>query len=116
MTLNVSKRAAPPRSVVAPTEHSFVALLGLPKSDTAALRERIREGLTYHSWDRFLESTGLPREAVIQVVQITPRTLARRKDEGRLRPDESDRLVRAARVFSLAAGLFDGDREAAPGG
>jgi putative toxin-antitoxin system antitoxin component (TIGR02293 family) len=108
-----SKRTASPRSVAGPAGHSFVAFLGLVTSDTAALRELIRRGLTYRSWDRFVESTGLPREMVIQVVQITPRTLARRKDEGRLRPDESDRLVRAARVFSLAVGLFDGDLEAA---
>jgi putative toxin-antitoxin system antitoxin component (TIGR02293 family) len=30
-----------------------------------------------------------------------------------LRPDESDRLVRAARVFSQAVGLFEGDGNAA---
>ena len=60
-----------------------------------------------------LASTGLAREAVIHVVQIPLRTLARRKGEGRLRPDESDRLVRAARIFSLAVELFDGNDEPA---
>ena len=40
-------------------------------------------------------------------------TIISKTNEGRLRPDESDRLVRAARVFSLAVGLFDGDLEAA---
>ena len=108
-----SKPAVPDHGVVRPSGHSFVTLLGLPTSDVASLRERIQEGLTYRSWGQFLESTGLSNEAVIQVVQITPRTLARRKSEGRLHPDESDRLVRAARIFSLAVDLFDGDVEAA---
>jgi putative toxin-antitoxin system antitoxin component (TIGR02293 family) len=108
-----SKLAVSDQGVVRLSGHSFVTLLGLPTSDVAGLRERIQEGLNYRSWDRFLESTGLSNEAVIQVVQIPPRTLARRKSEGRLRPDESDRLVRAARIFSLAVDLFDGDVEAA---
>ena len=47
------------------------------------------------------------------MVQISPRTLARRKDEGRLRPDESDRLVRVARIFGRAIDLFEGNAPAA---
>ena len=42
----------------------------------------------------------------------TPRrTLSRRR--GRLRPDESDRLFRACRVFEMASALFEGDVSAA---
>jgi putative toxin-antitoxin system antitoxin component (TIGR02293 family) len=108
-----SKPPGPDQGKAGRSVHSVVALLGLPVSDNTGLRERIREGLSYRAWDRFLESTGLPKETVIQVVQMTSRTLARRRDEGRLHSQESDRLVRAARIFSLAVGLFDGDDDAA---
>ena len=101
-------RGAPP-----PGGHSYVTMLGIQTVDTAGLLERVREGIAYTSWDRFLSSTGLTKEAASQLVQITPRTLVRRKKEGRLHPDESDRLVRAARIFSQAVGLFEGDEEAA---
>lgn len=48
-----------------------------------------------------------------ELAQIPPRTLARRKEEGRLDPDESDRLLRASRVFGRALALFEGDVDAA---
>ncbi len=95
------------------TGHSYVSLLGIQTTDTAGLLEEVREGLAYSSWDRFLQSTGLTKEAASHLVQITSRTLARRKESGRLHPDESDRLVRAARIFSQAVALFEGHEEAA---
>jgi len=108
-----SKRATRDHGEGPSAGHSYVSLLGIHAFDTAGLLERVREGLAYSSWDRFLESTGLAKETAIHFVQITPRTLARRKQEGRLHPDESDRLVRAARTFSQAVGLFEGDEKAA---
>jgi putative toxin-antitoxin system antitoxin component (TIGR02293 family) len=42
------------------------------------------------------------------LAQITPRTLARRKEQGRLDPEESDRLMRVARIFGQAMELFGG--------
>src|SRR5215212_7865128 len=41
------------------------------------------------------------------------RTLTRRKQQGRFAPDESDRLLRAARLFGRALELFEGNRDAA---
>lgn len=46
---------------------------------------------------------------------MAPRTLARRREEARLHPEESDRLIRAARVFSRALDLFGGDLPSARG-
>ena len=46
------------------------------------------------------------------IVDIPRRTLTRRKREG-VFPDESDRLLRAARLFGRALEVFDGNREAA---
>jgi len=108
-----SKRAARDHGEGGLAGHSYVSLLGIQAFDTAGLLERVREGLAYSSWERFLESTGLAKETASHFVQITPRTLARRKEQGRLHPDESDRLVRAARIYSQAVGLFAGVEKAA---
>ncbi len=93
--------------------HSYVSLLGLRTFDTAGLLERVHAGLPYRSWIQFLQNTRLPKAMAIHLVGIAPRTIARRKQEGRLHPDESDRLVRAARIFSQAVALFAGDDQAA---
>jgi putative toxin-antitoxin system antitoxin component (TIGR02293 family) len=108
-----SKRAARDHGEPGPVGHPYVSLLGIQALDTAGLLDRVREGLVYSSWDAFLESTGLAKKTASHFVRITTRTLARRKREGRLRPDESDRLVRAARLFAQAVGLFEGDEKAA---
>ncbi len=93
--------------------NSYVLLLGLEVGHTPALLKRIKEGLGYSSWESFIRNTDLRKEHAINLVQISSRTLARRKEEGRLHPDESDRLVRAARIFGLTSELFDGDVDSA---
>jgi putative toxin-antitoxin system antitoxin component (TIGR02293 family) len=93
--------------------HYYVMLLGLKTFDTAKLLERIREGLSYSAWERFARNLSLPKEAITSLVQISPRTLSRRKEEGRLHPDESDRLLRATRLFAQTLELFEGDAEQA---
>ncbi len=93
--------------------HGYLVLLGLRPCDTPALLRRLREGLTFEAFEHLARNTALPREALIALVQITARTLSRRKDEGRFRPAESDRLVRATRVFAHAITLFEGDADLA---
>jgi putative toxin-antitoxin system antitoxin component (TIGR02293 family) len=89
--------------------HGYVAALGLDTFDTARLLRRIAAGLPFTAWTAFLRNSGLPSARVAALVQLPPRTLARRKLERRLRPDESDRLVRAARLYAEAVALFEGD-------
>ncbi len=93
--------------------NSYIRLLGLEVGQTPALLKRIKEGLGYNSWESFIRNTYLRKEDATNLVQISSRTLARRKEEGRLHPDESDRLIRAARIFGLTSELFDGDVDSA---
>ncbi len=90
-------------------EHFYVSLLGLRTFDVAGLRARVEEGLSYHALKRLWETVDLPATDFCELVSISPRTLARRKEAGRLRPDESDRLLRLTRVVGLALRLFEGD-------
>ena len=46
-------------------------------------------------------------------MNVPRRTMTRRKSEGRFLPEESDRLLRAARLFGKTLELFEGDRDAA---
>jgi putative toxin-antitoxin system antitoxin component (TIGR02293 family) len=95
------------------TAHPYVVLLGLRTFDTHRLMERVREGLPYSALEHFTRNSALPRDVVSELLQISPRTLARRKDEGRLHLDESDRLLRASRVLGAVLALFEGDVAAA---
>ena len=91
------------------TKHSYLILLGIKALDTPGLLRRIERGLSYKAWERFSRNTELSKADLMSLVQIPPRTLTRRKEKGRLEPDESDRLVRATRVFAKAILLFEGD-------
>ena len=93
--------------------HFYVALLGLRTYEPLALDRQVRKGLGYASFARFQRNTGLPAGAIAELIQVPSRTLTRRKSEGRFAPEESDRLVRASRVFGRAMELFEGDGDAA---
>jgi putative toxin-antitoxin system antitoxin component (TIGR02293 family) len=93
--------------------HYYVALLGLRSYEPLALDRQVRKGLGYSSFLRFQRNTSLSAKAVAQLIQIPTRTLTRRRSEGKLAPEESDRLVRASRIFGRAMELFEGDSQAA---
>ena len=93
--------------------HSYVVLLGLRTFDTGKLLKSVEEGLSFSAFERFQRNIELPVAVLTALVQIPLRTLTRRKEQGRLQPDESDRLVRASRIFGKALELFEGDPEAA---
>lgn len=94
-------------------DDSYLLLLGLELADNAELVARVEEGLSYRALERLRGNVGLSKEALADLVQIKPRTLDRRRKGGRLRPEESDRLLRAARVFGRTIALFEGDADAA---
>ena len=93
--------------------HRYVRLLGLEARDSATLLEQIRLGLSYRAFEHLRRHLGLSPEAFALLVAIKPRTLARRRQEGRFSAEESDRLLRASRIFGGALDLFEGDTEAA---
>jgi putative toxin-antitoxin system antitoxin component (TIGR02293 family) len=96
-------------------DHPYLLLLGLDPMDTTRLVELVEEGLSFGELEHLRQNMGLSREEMAELVQIRPRTLDRRKKEGRLHPEESDRLLRASRVFGRAIALFEGDAEGASG-
>ena len=94
-------------------QHRYLSLLGLRSFDTASLLKRLDEGLSYAAFERLKRHLNVTSKELADAALITQRTLARRKKAGRFDPDESDRLVRIARVFSRALSLFEGDSDGA---
>lgn len=90
-------------------EHTYAWLLGLHTSDPAELHALVGDGLTYTALERMQGVLDLPLRRVSDILHIPLRTLARRKEEGRLRADESDRLLRLARLAGRALRLFEGN-------
>ncbi|MEK7859978.1 MAG: antitoxin Xre/MbcA/ParS toxin-binding domain-containing protein [Chloroflexota bacterium] len=97
----------------APGPHVYVLLLDLDTFDPPDLLRAVKRGFAYRTFERFRRNTSLPFERLTELVDIPRRTLTRRKREGRFLPDESDRLLRASRLFGKTLELFEGDRDAA---
>ncbi|MBC7909094.1 MAG: DUF2384 domain-containing protein [Pyrinomonadaceae bacterium] len=95
------------------THHAYVMLLGLEPSDTLHLIRQVEKGLPFRVVERLRRNMALTSEEFAELIQVRPRTLSRRKEEGRLQPDESDRALRASRLFGSALELFEGDAVAA---
>lgn len=93
--------------------HRYLTLLGLEPLDTPQLLARVEQGFSYHELERLQRALSMPMERVAELVRIRPRTLSRRKEKGRLLPDESDRLVQISRLVGQVLELFEGDAGAA---
>lgn len=82
-------------------------------SGLTELGERVRRGLPYAALEAVMARLGLSREQLAQALHLPERTLARRKKERRLHPDESDRLFRLARIAAQAADVLGSTEKAA---
>ncbi len=88
------------------------ALRSYPE-DLDALRLRLRQGLPYGALAALTSAYDIDLRSLALVLRIPQRTLARRRRERRLRPDESDRLFRVARIAALAEESLGGREKAA---
>jgi len=95
------------------SENSYVELLGMKTVTFPALLREVEKGLPYRAYERLSHSLGATADDLSRLVGIPRRTLVRRKTEGRFSPEESDRLLRTARVLARAIDLFEGNRSAA---
>ena len=66
------------------------------------LIEAIRNGLSYDSLEAVKTRFDIKADTINALLDLPPRTLARRKKSRRFRSEESDRLVRVARIGTLA--------------
>lgn len=86
-----------------------VAIFGKVDSREQVIR-RIKKGLPTASFEKLRDEFGVTSAELAATLNINMRTLARRKQSGRLDVDESERVYRLARLFQIAQNLFQ-DRE-----
>ena len=78
----------------------------------ANLIARVRGGLPVSELDALQNILDVPIDNLATKLGISKATLHRRKIAGRLEPDESDRVVRFARLMGKAIEVFEGEEAA----
>ena len=76
------------------------------------LQEAIREGFPQPVIEEVMHAAAISLKELAAILDISPRSLQRRRREGRLARFESDRIYRLARIVALAK-RYIGDPEAA---
>jgi putative toxin-antitoxin system antitoxin component (TIGR02293 family) len=66
------------------------------------MHEAIRQGFPQPVLKEVMESAGLNMEELAEALGVSLRSLQRRKGQGKLAADESDRIYRLARMIALA--------------
>lgn len=88
-------------------------ILGRSVRSLEQLREQVRDGLPYASVEALGHKLRLKKSEAAALMHLPERTLARRKKQNKLRPDESDRLFRVARIQALAVEALGSEDKAA---
>ena len=86
--------------------------LGRPMSNDRDMCEAIREGFPLAVIPELMRASGLSLRELANALDLSPRSLQRRRRSGRLARFESDRLYRLARIVALADEYL-GDHERA---
>lgn len=87
-------------------------VLGRSVRTETDLQAAIREGFPQSVVEEVMHTTGLTLKELAASLDLSLRSLQRRRREGRLAPHESDRLYRLARIIALAKHYL-GDAETA---
>src|SRR5437660_1190585 len=87
--------------------------LGRKLKTMGELKEAIREGFPPAVVEQLMSSSGLTLKELAEALDLSPRSLQRRRRTGRLARFESDRLYRLARIIALARESLGADEIAA---
>jgi putative toxin-antitoxin system antitoxin component (TIGR02293 family) len=86
--------------------------LGRSLSSDRDLREAIREGFPPAVVKGLMRASGLTLKELAGALDLSPRSLQRRRTSGRLARFESDRLYRLARIVAIANESLGGHERA----
>ncbi len=95
--------------------HGLVALhiaTKKPNPSPAKVIQIVQEGLDFAELESLREQLDLPLDRLASQLGLARATLHRRKASGRLTSDESDKVLRFARLLGQAVQLFGGIEEA----
>ena len=73
---------------------------------------QLKEGLSTDAFDKLKQRLNISDHVLSKIVQIPKRTLDRRREKGRLRTDESERVLRLAQVYDMAMEVMGDGKKA----
>jgi putative toxin-antitoxin system antitoxin component (TIGR02293 family) len=86
--------------------------LGRTLSSERDLRDAIRQGFPHKVVVELMQASGLTLKELADALDLSPRSLQRRRRSGRLARFESDRLYRLARIVALSRESLGDDQAA----
>lgn len=89
-----------------------VNVINIETESTDQLISLLKKGLSTESFDQLKTRLNVSDSKLASIVQISNRTLNRRRVKGRLRADESERVLRLARIYDQAVDVFGSDEAA----
>jgi len=84
-----------------------------PDEGPKDILKRIEKGMPYKEVMLLQAQLGIDKEMLAGLLRISPRTYDRRRIDGRLDSQETDRALRLRRIIQLAIEMYDGDEGAA---
>ncbi|MEJ2283194.1 MAG: DUF2384 domain-containing protein [Desulfobacterales bacterium] len=89
-----------------------VPSIGIRSKNIDDLILKVKKGLPVSAFEKLRKKLGVSDNFLSQIVNIPRRTLTRRKQQGRLNADESEKVLRIARLYDRALEVFE-DQQAA---
>ncbi len=86
--------------------------IGIQAKNTDDIIVALKQGFPADSFDKLRDRLKVSDNLLSKIVQIPKRTLARRRQDGRLRTDESERVLRIARVYDKALDVLESEEAA----
>ena len=81
--------------------------IGIRSKNTQDIIKQIKKGLPVSSFEKLRKNLDISEKALSSTVKIAKRTLTRRKQDGRFKVDESERVFRIARLFDKAVDVLE---------
>jgi len=90
----------------------FAQLLGKDYQEPLDLIHEAREGISKSAFNQLQMQMGLSQKELAEMLHLSPRTVQRLRDEEKLPAAASGHLLEIARVFKMAAEVFEDDEVA----
>lgn len=88
-------------------------ITGVESFNASLVIASVKHGLRYDAVEQLESALKVSSKRVSEILSIPASTLTRRKREGVLKPDESDRVVRYSSLYDSVVELLEGDTNAA---
>jgi putative toxin-antitoxin system antitoxin component (TIGR02293 family) len=99
-------------SVVPKVSKFYGQSIGLKSGNNDSIIKLIKHGIPISVFLSLQKEIDIPANKLASIINIPSRTLTRRKKEGKLQTDESERLFRIARLFDKATDVLGSKEDA----